>query len=178
MQLFEIIKIALNSLRTNKLRSSLTILGIVVGIFSIISISTIIVMLQTSIEEGMSALGKNTFQLQKWPMVQTGSAEERALIRNRRNITVKEYWVDREGVVGVKGITYCYGGINKAGAEADGLNAFASKLKKDKIRMKFSKEAEEKLNRLIKNMYKRAAEIKRESSEQLRHILDSKIQEK
>ncbi|MCK5086516.1 MAG: ABC transporter permease [Melioribacteraceae bacterium] len=92
MQLFEIIKIALNSLRINKLRSSLTILGIVVGIFSIISISTIIVMLQTSIEEGMSALGKNTFQLQKWPMVQTGSAEERALIRNRRNITVEEYY--------------------------------------------------------------------------------------
>ena len=49
-------------------------------------------MLQTSIEEGMSALGKNTFQLQKWPMVQTGSAEERALIRNRRNITVEEYY--------------------------------------------------------------------------------------
>jgi len=74
MHLFEVFKIALNSLRVNKLRSALTILGIIVGIFSIISISTIITMLQTSIEEGVSALGKNTFQLQKWPSVRTGTA--------------------------------------------------------------------------------------------------------
>lgn len=92
MKLLEIIKVAMNSLRTNKLRSSLTILGIIVGIFSIISISTIIAMLQTSIEEGVSALGKNTFQLQKWPSIRTGSAEERALIRNRRNISVDEFY--------------------------------------------------------------------------------------
>jgi len=92
MKIIEIIKIALISIRTNKLRSSLTILGIVVGIFSIISISTIIAMLQTSIEEGVSALGKNTFQLQKWPSVQTGSAEERTLLRNRPDLTTDEYY--------------------------------------------------------------------------------------
>ncbi|MEN8192256.1 MAG: ABC transporter permease [Bacteroidota bacterium] len=92
MQLFEVIKIALNALRVNKLRSSLTILGIIVGIFSIISISTIITMLQKSIEDGVSALGKNTFQLQKWPSVRTGTAEERALIRNRRNMTLDEFY--------------------------------------------------------------------------------------
>jgi len=92
MKIFEIIKIALNSIKMNKLRSSLTILGIVVGIFSIISISTIIAMLQTSIEDGVSALGKNTFQLQKWPSVQTGTAEEQAMIRNRRDITTEEFY--------------------------------------------------------------------------------------
>ncbi|MDA3861929.1 MAG: ABC transporter permease [Melioribacteraceae bacterium] len=92
MKLFEIFKIALGSIRTNKLRSSLTILGIVVGIFSIISISTIIAMLQTSIEEGVSGLGTNTFQLQKWPSVQSGSAEEQAMIRNRRDITTDEFY--------------------------------------------------------------------------------------
>lgn len=91
MKFIEVIKIALSSLKTNKLRSSLTILGIIVGIFSIISISTIITMLQKSIEEGVSALGKNTFQLQKWPSVRTGSAEERAKIRNRRDMTFEEY---------------------------------------------------------------------------------------
>jgi len=92
MKIIEIIRIALNSIKTNKLRSSLTMLGIIVGIFSIISISTIIAMLQTSIEEGVSALGKNTFQLQKWPSVQTGTAEEQAMIRNRRNLTTDEYY--------------------------------------------------------------------------------------
>ncbi len=100
MRIIEIIKIALSSLRVNKLRSALTILGIIVGIFSIISISTIITMLQTSIEEGVSALGKNTFQLQKWPSVQTGTAEERALIRNRRNMTIKEFYKLRDKLEG------------------------------------------------------------------------------
>ncbi len=92
MKTIEIIKIALSSIRTNKLRSSLTMLGIIVGIFSIISISTIIAMLQTSIEEGVSALGKDTFQLQKWPSVRTGTMEEQAMIRNRRDITMEEYY--------------------------------------------------------------------------------------
>jgi putative ABC transport system permease protein len=91
MKITEIIRIALNSIKTNKLRSGLTMLGIIVGIFSIISISTIIAMLQVSIEEGVSGLGTNTFQLQKWPSVQTGSAEERAMIRNRKDLSTEEY---------------------------------------------------------------------------------------
>lgn len=96
----EILKVALNSLRVNKLRSSLTILGIVVGIFSIISISTVIAMLQTSINEGLSALGQNTFQIQKWPRVQTnGGPSEWAKIRNRKDITLEDYQLLRERLV-------------------------------------------------------------------------------
>lgn len=101
MKFLEVIQVALSSLHTNKLRSSLTMLGIIVGIFSIISISTVISMLQNSIEEGVSQLGKNTFQLQKWPSIRTGSAEERALIRNRRNITVDEYYKLKDKLHGV-----------------------------------------------------------------------------
>ncbi len=96
MKLLEVLTVALNSLRVNKLRSSLTILGIVVGIFSIISISTIISMLQSSIEEGVSQLGKNTFQIQKWPAVQMGGPEERAKYRNREDITIEEFFLLEE----------------------------------------------------------------------------------
>lgn len=91
MNLIEIILVATRSLRTNKLRSALTILGIVVGIFSIIAISTVIAMLQTSIEEGVSALSSNTFQIQKWPLVRTGGHAEWAKYRNRKDITVEDY---------------------------------------------------------------------------------------
>ena len=49
----EILIVAINSLRANKLRSLLTILGIIVGIFSIITISTVVTMLQNSIEQGV-----------------------------------------------------------------------------------------------------------------------------
>ena len=89
MKLFELFKVAFDSLRANKLRSSLTVIGIVIGIFSIISISTVISMLQNSIAEGLSSLGKNTFQIQKFPAMQMGRLSDK--IRNRKNITIEEY---------------------------------------------------------------------------------------
>lgn len=104
MLIFEIIKVAINSLRANRLRSLLTILGIVVGIFSIIAISTVIEMLQKSIEEGVSQLGQNTFQIQKFPAVRTGSAAERAKIRNRRDITLEEFYQFKEKMVEAKSV--------------------------------------------------------------------------
>lgn len=104
MLIYEIIKVALNSLRANRLRSLLTILGIVVGIFSIIAISTVIEMLQKSIEEGVSQLGQNTFQIQKFPAVRTGSAAERAKIRNRRDITLEEFYRFKEKMIEAKSV--------------------------------------------------------------------------
>jgi len=86
----EIIKVALGSLYANKLKSFLTILGIVVGIFSIISISTVIEMLQKSIEEGVSGMGQNTFYINKWPAVIT-SRSEWLKYRNRKNVSYNNY---------------------------------------------------------------------------------------
>lgn len=103
MKIIEILKVALTSLRTNKLRSSLTILGIVVGIFSIIAISTIIAMLQSTIEEGVSALGTNTFQVQKWPAVRTAETNW-AKYRNRKNITLDNYYALEDKLVEAKAI--------------------------------------------------------------------------
>jgi putative ABC transport system permease protein len=91
MKFMEVIFVALNSLRANKLRSLLTILGIVIGIFSIISISTIITMLQNSIESGVSMLGQNTFQIQKWPVIGGGGPGYWEKYRNRHDITLEEY---------------------------------------------------------------------------------------
>ncbi|MFC2085414.1 ABC transporter permease [Bacteroidota bacterium] len=98
----EIFKIAIGSLSSNKLRSSLTILGIIVGIFSIISISTIIVMLQNSIEDGVSLLGQNTFQIQKFPVIVSGGHSEWAKYRNRKDITLEQYNKLKEKLVGAK----------------------------------------------------------------------------
>lgn len=92
MIIIEILRLAFQALKANKLRAGLTILGIIVGIFSIITIMTIITMLQVSIEAGVSQLGKNTFQIQKWPAVQTGGPGESAKYRNRPDITLEEYY--------------------------------------------------------------------------------------
>jgi putative ABC transport system permease protein len=90
MNISEIIVVALQSIRTNKLRTLLTILGIVVGIFSIIVIMTIITMLQNSIEGGLSMLNKNTFQIQKWPAMQMGGPGHRRI--QRKDITIEDYY--------------------------------------------------------------------------------------
>ncbi len=81
---------ALNAIRTNKLRSILTLLGIAVGVFSIIGVMTAMGVLLNSIQGEMSALGVNTFQVQKYPMFQTGSAKEQRLLHNRKDITYEQ----------------------------------------------------------------------------------------
>ena len=67
MEFSETIRIALTAVRANKLRSTLTLLGIVVGVFSIIGVMTGMRVLQNSIENGLSDLGAHTFQIQKMP---------------------------------------------------------------------------------------------------------------
>ena len=78
---------ALVALRTNKLRSILTLLGVAVGVFSIIGVMTAMSVLLNSIENGMSALGVNTVQVQKYPMFETNDPEDMPKYRNRRDIT-------------------------------------------------------------------------------------------
>ncbi len=86
MQLQESIGMALNAIRVNKLRSVLTLLGIGVGVFSIIGVMTAMGVLQNAIESGVSQLGANTFQIQKYPTGNFGR-NERWRFRNRKDIS-------------------------------------------------------------------------------------------
>ncbi len=88
MKLDQLFSISFQSILNNKLRTSLTILGVVVGIFSIIVIMTIITMLQNSIENGLAMLSKNTFQIQKFDAMH-GPNHDRSQ-RNRKDITIDE----------------------------------------------------------------------------------------
>jgi putative ABC transport system permease protein len=91
----EALQMALSAIRTSKLRSLLTLLGIAVGVFSIISVMTAVGVLKNSIEEGMTQLGANTFQVQKFPSFQTGP-EDRHRFRNRKDITLEQAMLVRE----------------------------------------------------------------------------------
>jgi putative ABC transport system permease protein len=82
----ESLSMAMASVRTNRLRSTLTLLGIAVGVFSIIAVMTAMGVLVNSIEKGMSQLGVNTFQIQKTPMFRSNDPNERRKIRNRKPI--------------------------------------------------------------------------------------------
>jgi putative ABC transport system permease protein len=91
MKMNEIFSMSIQALRTNKLRALLTVLGVVVGIFSIVVIMTIITMLQKSIENGVSQLNKNTFQIQKYPANGGGGPGWRSKYANRKDLTLEEY---------------------------------------------------------------------------------------
>ena len=86
MLLVEIFRLAFSSLMSNKLRSSLTILGIAVGVFSVIGVMTLINGMRVSIENGLNVLGANSFQIDKWPAI-SFSPTDRDCYRNRRDIT-------------------------------------------------------------------------------------------
>lgn len=69
MEFYEILKLSLTAIRSNKLRSALTLLGIFIGVFSIIGVMTAVQVLQNSIESGLSNLGPYTFEIQKQPVI-------------------------------------------------------------------------------------------------------------
>ena len=86
----EMIKMALSSLGANKLRSALTMLGITIGVFSVISVMTAVGALQYSIENGISFLGSNIFQFGKYPANISASGDVQEKFRNRHNITYQQ----------------------------------------------------------------------------------------
>ncbi len=89
MNFTEIIRMALSSVGANKLRSALTMLGITIGVFSVISVMTAIGAMQSSIETGLTLFGSNLFQLAKYPVVHGGGRDAKKY-ENRRDISYRE----------------------------------------------------------------------------------------
>ncbi len=80
----EILLLALSSLSANKLRSGLTMLGIAVGVFSVIGVMTVITGLRSNIESGLNILGANSFQFTKYPAINFSDPRQR--FANRRDL--------------------------------------------------------------------------------------------
>src|SRR5260370_17971313 len=85
-----IIAMGLSSLGVHKLRDALTMIGITIGVFSIISVMTAIGALQNSIEKGLSFLGSNIFQFGKYPVNINASGEIKKKYQNRRDISYRQ----------------------------------------------------------------------------------------
>ncbi|HBL75171.1 MAG: ABC transporter [Bacteroidetes bacterium GWF2_42_66] len=65
--IYESFSFAFGSLRANKLRTFLSLLGITIGIFAIISVFTVIDSLEGYIRSSLNSLGNNMVYIQKWP---------------------------------------------------------------------------------------------------------------
>lgn len=81
---------ALNALVAHKLRSALTLLGVLVGVFSIIGVMTAMRVLQENIQSNLSELGANTFAISKWPAVYFGGPEGFEKFWRRKSITMAQ----------------------------------------------------------------------------------------
>ena len=73
---------------SNKLRSILTLVGVVAGVASIIAVMTGISVIQGTLEREMSVLGAQVFQVQKWPAGGFHSAAERRKAMRRPPLTL------------------------------------------------------------------------------------------
>lgn len=65
--ILESFSFAFGSLRGNKLRTFLSLLGITIGIFAIISVFTVIDSLEKYIRNSLNSLGSDMVYIQKWP---------------------------------------------------------------------------------------------------------------
>ena len=97
MQNIDTLLMSLQAIRTNKLRSSLTLVGIVLGVASIIAVMTGISVIQGTMETEMSVLGSQTFQVQKWPAGFSTEAERRKAMR-RPPVTLSDAQAIRDHV--------------------------------------------------------------------------------
>ncbi len=63
----ESVRMAVNALVVNKLRTILSLLGITIGILAIISVFTLVDSMERNIRQNVQSLGDNTVYVQKWP---------------------------------------------------------------------------------------------------------------
>jgi putative ABC transport system permease protein len=83
----ESVKMALDTLRTNKLRSGLTVLGIVIGVTTVITISSVISGLNNRVNDWVSSLGSNVFWVFHMPVIGVQPTTE---MLSRRKLNLDE----------------------------------------------------------------------------------------
>ncbi len=97
----ESIRMALDTLRANKLRSGLTVLGIVIGVTTVIAISSIISGLNNNVSSLVSSFGTNLFWVYRMPLVQTSRPTPAMLNRPKLTRQEADQIAEEPGVVAV-----------------------------------------------------------------------------
>lgn len=68
-------RLAWQELKSNKLRTFLSLFGVTIGIFCIIGVLTTVDSLERNIKDGINALGSNTIYIDKWDYSQGGNGD-------------------------------------------------------------------------------------------------------
>ena len=86
MQFFEAIRLALNTIRVQKLKSAFTLLGVCIGVMFLISVVSIVEGMGRYMEEDLigKLIGVNTFELRNRPNINIGDIDEATWEEYRR----------------------------------------------------------------------------------------------
>jgi len=83
------LKISLNAIKSNKIRSVLTTMGIIIGIWAVVTMSTAIKGIDLAFQTGVSALGSDNLYIDKWAWFNNDVPWWK--MRNRKNISMKDF---------------------------------------------------------------------------------------
>ncbi len=86
----EIVVMSIDTLRTSKMRSALTVLGVVIGITSIVGMTSLIRGFDNSLRESISQLGPDTIMVQKWGAISFASGKSFLEVARRPNLTMED----------------------------------------------------------------------------------------
>jgi len=86
----ESLSMAMNAIMAHPLRSALTLLGVLIGVFSIIVVMTAMRVLERNVENNLAQLGSQTFAIQKFPQVQFGNGSDWEKYWRRKDITIEQ----------------------------------------------------------------------------------------
>jgi len=86
----EVLRMALDTLRTNKLRSALTVLGVVIGITSIVGMTSLLRGFDESLRDSIRQLGPSTIFIAKISGVSLASGADFATLMRRPNLTMAD----------------------------------------------------------------------------------------
>src|SRR5215210_2538795 len=81
---------ALDTVRTNKMRSALTVLGVVIGITSIVGMTAMIRGFDQSLRDTIRAVGPNTIFVQRFGVTSFASGTELRDLLKRPNLTISD----------------------------------------------------------------------------------------
>jgi len=85
----EVVVMALDTLRSNKMRSALTVLGVVIGITSIVGMTALVRGFDESIKDLLRTVGPTTITVTRFSFVNLTNAEVRDLLK-RPNLTISD----------------------------------------------------------------------------------------
>jgi putative ABC transport system permease protein len=86
----EVVVMALDTIRTNKMRSALTVLGVVIGITSIVGMTSMIRGFDKSLRDMIGAIGPNTIFVQRFGVTSFASGAEIRDLLKRPSLTVSD----------------------------------------------------------------------------------------